>query len=64
MYYSPWLGPSGNSAREYDTRVISDIESGSKSWTSLSNGIEPDSIYCAKETVENQLKSKKSVSKV
>ena len=47
-------------AREYDNRVISDIESGAKSWNSLSNGIEPDSIYCAKETVENRLKAKKT----
>ena len=39
-------------AREYDTRVIADIESGTKSWETLSMGIEPDSIYCAKETVE------------
>ena len=49
-------------AREYDNRVISDIESGAKSWNSLSNGIEPDSIYCAKETVENRLKAKKTSS--
>ena len=47
-------------AREYDTRVISDIESGAKSWTTLSNGIEPDSIYCAKETVDNRQKAKKA----
>ena len=46
-------------AREYDTRVISEIESGSKSWDSLSIGIEPDSIYCAKETVDIRLKAKK-----
>ena len=46
-------------AREYDTRVLSDIESGAKSWVTLSNGIEPDSIYCAKETVENRIKAKK-----
>ena len=46
-------------AREYDTRVISEIESGSKSWESLSIGIEPDSIYCAKETVDIRLKAKK-----
>ena len=45
-------------AREYDTRVISDIESGVKAWESLSNGIESDSIYCAKETVENRNKAK------
>ena len=29
------------------------------SWVTLSNGIEPDSIYCAKETVENRIKAKK-----
>ena len=46
-------------AREYDTRVIADIESGTKSWEGLSNGIEPDSIYCAKETVEIKTKPKK-----
>ena len=47
-------------AREYDSRVISDIEAGGKSWESLSGGIEPDSIYCAKETVENRQKLKKA----
>ena len=46
-------------AREYDNRVISDIECGAKSWHSLSNGIEPDAIYCAKETVENRQKNSK-----
>ena len=46
-------------AREYDTRVIADIESGGKSWDSLSLGIEPDAIYCAKETVEIRSKVKK-----
>ena len=39
-------------AREYDARVVSDIESGVKSWDNLANGLEPDSIYMAKETVE------------
>ena len=51
--------PSWNVAREYDSRVIADIESGAKSWDTLSVGIEPDSIYCAKETVEIR-KSKKT----
>ena len=46
-------------AREYDSRVIADIEYGTKSWETLSNGIEPDSIYCAKETVEIKTKPKK-----
>ena len=56
--------PAWHIAREYDNRVIADIESGAKSWESLSNSIEPDSIYCAKETVENrnrQSKSKKNL---
>jgi len=57
---SQFSEPAWHIAREYDTRVISDIESGAKNWSSLSNGIEPDSIYCAKETVENRLKAKKS----
>ena len=48
-------------AREYDNRVISDIEWGAKSWQTLSNGIEPDAIYCAKETVENRNKAAKKV---
>ena len=39
-------------AREYDARVVNDIESGVKSWDTLANGLEPDSIYMAKETVE------------
>ena len=46
-------------AREYDTRVIADIEAGSKTWENLSVGIEPDAIYCAKETVEIRTKLKK-----
>ena len=58
---SQYCEPSWSIAREYDTRVISDIESGSKSWESLSVGSEPDSIYCAKETVENRLKQSKKV---
>ena len=32
--------PSWIVAREYDTRVISDIEAGAKSWETLSSGIE------------------------
>ena len=50
-------------AREYDNRVISDIECGAKSWQTLSNGIEPDAIYCAKETVENRQKNSKKSAK-
>ena len=45
-------------AREYDSRVIADIESGVKTWESLANGLETDAIYCAKETVELKNKSK------
>ena len=45
-------------AREYDTRVISDIESGSKSWCSLSKGLETDALYCANQTVDLKNKSK------
>ena len=50
-------------SREYDNRVISDIESGVKTWESLSFGIEPDAIYCAKETVENRQKMNKKAPK-
>lgn len=46
-------------AREYDTRVIADIESGAKSWATLSNGLETDAIYCANQIVELKNKSKK-----
>ena len=46
-------------AREYDTRVTADIESGAKSWDTLANGLETDSIYMAKETVELRNKAKK-----
>ena len=46
--------PAWTIAREYDNRVMSDIESGAKNWNSLSNSIEPDAIYCAKETVDNR----------
>ena len=52
--------PAWHIAREYDNRVIADIESGAKTWESLSNSIEPDSIYCAKETVENRNRQNKS----
>ena len=45
-------------AREYDTRVISDIESGAKSWATLSNGLETDAIYCASQTVDLKTKAK------
>ena len=45
-------------AREYDTRVISDIESGSKSWSSLSKGLETDALYCANQTVDLRNKGK------
>ena len=45
-------------AREYDTRVISDIESGSKSWSSMSKGLETDALYCANQTVELRNKGK------
>ena len=52
--------PAWHIAREYDNRVMADIESGAKTWESLSNSIEPDSIYCAKETVENRNRLNKS----
>ena len=51
--------PAWQVAREYDNRVISDIESGAKYWGSLSNGLETDAIYVAKEIVELKNKSKK-----
>ena len=51
--------PSWQVAREYDARVIADIESGDKSWDTMSNGLETDAIYCAKETVELKNKAKK-----
>ena len=51
--------PSWQIAREYDARVIADIEAGDKSWDTLSNGLETDSIYCAKEVVELKNKAKK-----
>ena len=48
-------------AREYDSRVISDIECGVKSWEHLSNGLETDAMIMAKETVELKNKGKKVV---
>ena len=39
-------------AREYDSRVISDIESGIKDWSTLSRGLETDALYCANQTVD------------
>ena len=46
-------------AREYDTRVVADIESGAKTWATLSNGLETDAIYCANQIVELKNKAKK-----
>ena len=51
--------PSWQVAREYDARVVADIDSGSKDWDTLSNGLETDAIYVAKETVELKNRSKK-----
>ena len=48
-------------AREYDTRVITDIESGAKTLSTLSKGLETDAIYCANQIVELKNKSKKPV---
>ena len=48
-------------AREYDTRVVADIESGAKSWSTLSKGLETDAIYCANQIVELKNKAKKPV---
>ena len=48
-------------AREYDTRVIADIESGAKNWSTLSKGLETDAIYCANQIVELKNKAKKPV---
>ena len=45
-------------AREYDARVLSDIEAGVKTWETLSSGLETDAIYVAKETVELRNKPK------
>lgn len=56
---SCFTDPSWQIAREYDARVIADIEAGVKTWDSLANGLESDSIYCAKETVELKNKAKK-----
>jgi hypothetical protein len=49
---SSFSDPSWQTAREYDSRVIADIEAGVKSWDTLSNGLESDALYCAKESVE------------
>ena len=53
--------PAWQVAREYDSRVIADIEAGAKHWETLSTGLETDAIYCTKETVDLKNKSKKSV---
>ena len=44
--------PAWQVAREYDARIISDIESGAKTWEGLSNGLETDAIYVANSLVE------------
>ena len=51
-------------AREYDTRVVSDIESGVKTWDTLSNGLETDALYCANQIIELKIKSKKGIKDV
>ena len=56
---SSFAEPSWLIAREYDSRVTADIESGVKSWDTLANGLETDSIYMAKETVELRNRAKK-----
>ena len=56
---STFSEPAWQVAREYDSRIISDIESGAKTWEGLSNGLETDAIYVAKELVELKNKSKK-----
>ena len=55
---SSYSDPSWQIAREYDSRVIADIEAGTKSWDTMTMGLETDSIYCAKETVELRNKKK------
>ena len=55
---SSFSDPSWQVAREYDSCVTSDIESGIKSWDTLANGLETDSIYMAKETVELRNRAK------
>jgi len=59
---SSFSDPAWIIAREYDNRVMS----GAKNWNSLSNSIEPDAIYCAKETVDNRnrLKVKKMLPQI
>ena len=52
--------PAWQVAREYDSRIVADIESGAKSWEGLSNGLESDAIYVAKEVVLLKNQSKKA----
>ena len=52
--------PAWQIAREYDNRIIGDIESGAKTWQSLSNGLEVDALYVAKEVTELRNKNKKA----
>ena len=56
---SSFTDPAWQVAREYDSRVIADIESGAKTWDKLSGGLETDAIYVAKETVELKNKIKR-----
>ena len=44
--------PAWQVAREYDNKIVSDIESGAKTWQGLSIGLETDAIYVAKEVTE------------
>ena len=55
---SSFSDPSWQVAREYVSGVIADIESGVKSWDTLANGLETDSIYMDKETIELRNKVK------
>ena len=51
--------PAWQVAREYDSRVIADIEAGVKNWSTLASGLETDAIYVAKEIVDLKNKAKK-----
>ena len=55
--------PAWQVACEYDNRIISDIESGAKTWLGLSNGLETDAIYVAKEVTELKNRPKKAKDK-
>ena len=60
---SDFNSPEWQISREYDRRLISDLEVGLKSWDTLKNCIDPTCWSYAKEVVQNIQPNSKSSSR-